>query len=225
MRWGILKRKAEELISSIGFHIDPAAKVRNLSIAHQQIVEIAKALSEDVKILILDEPSAVLGSHEIQKLFNTLDRLRKEGVSIIYITHHLEEVFEIAGRVTVLKDGTSGESLPIAGTSKDELIRLMLGRSLDTMFPERQPVTGRELLKAEDIVPEGQENSVTLSVNEGEILGIAGLVGSGRTELLRAIGAADKRKRGEIFITGKKQPDKFTLRGHQDRNRFSAGGP
>ncbi len=115
-------------------------KVRKLSIAHQQIVEIAKALSEKVKVLILDEPSAVLGTHEIHKLFNTLERLRKEGVSIIYITHHLEEVFEIAGKVTVLKDGTSVKSLPVAGTRKDELIRLMLGRSLETMFPERQTV-------------------------------------------------------------------------------------
>jgi ribose transport system ATP-binding protein len=205
MKWGNLNRKAEALINSIGFHIDPAMKVRKLSIAHQQIVEIAKALSEEVKVLILDEPSAVLGTHEIHKLFNTLERLRKEGVSIIYISHHLEEVFEIAGKVTVLKDGTSVKSLPVAGTNKDELIRLMLGRSLETMFPEREIIIGQELLKAEDIIPEGRENGVTFTVNEGEVLGIAGLVGSGRTEVLRAISAADKRKHGEIFISGEKR--------------------
>lgn len=205
MKWENLNRKAEALINSIGFHIDPAMKVRKLSIAHQQIVEIAKALSEEVKVLILDEPSAVLGTHEIHKLFNTLERLRKEGVSIIYISHHLEEVFEIAGKVTVLKDGTSLKSLPVAGTNKDELIRLMLGRSLETMFPEREIVIGQELLKAEDIIPEGRESGVTFSVNEGEVLGIAGLVGSGRTEVLRAINGADMRKHGEIFISGEKR--------------------
>ena len=118
IRRGRLNRDAEELIRSIGFRIDPAVKVRKLSIAHQQIVEIAKALSEKVKILILDEPSAVLGSHEIQKLFDTIMQLRKDGVSIIYITHHLEEVFEIAGRVTVLKDGSTVHSLDVSSVTE-----------------------------------------------------------------------------------------------------------
>lgn len=203
-KWGKMKKKAEELIKSIGFQIDPAAKVHKLSIAHQQIVEIAKALSEEVKVLILDEPSAVLGTHEIHKLYDTLEKLRKEGVSIIYISHHLEEVFKIAGKVTVLKDGTSEESLPVAGTSKNKLINLMLGRSLETMFPERQITKGQELFKAENIIPRGQENGVTFTLNGGEVLGMAGLVGSGRTEVLRAITAADIRKDGEIFISGEK---------------------
>lgn len=204
MKRAKMKKEAKELIRSIGFQIDPATKVNNLSIAHQQIVEIAKALSEEVKVLILDEPSAVLGTHEIQKLFDTLKQLREKGVSIIYITHHLDEVFEIAESVTVLRDGTSGERLPVAGTSKEGLIRLMLGRSLETMFPDRQLEPGPELLKVDDIVPHGQEKGVTFSVRKGEILGIAGLVGSGRTEVLRAIGMADKRKQGEIFLSGKK---------------------
>ena len=209
MKWAKLKSKAEELIRSIGFDIDPAIKVHKLSIAQQQIVEIAKALSEKVKVLILDEPSAVLGTHEIHRLFDTLKRLSKEGVSIIYITHHLEEVFEIAGRITVLKDGTSVDCLAISDTGKDQLIRLMLGRSLDAMFPDRQAVKGQELMKVENIMPEGQDCGVSLYVNEGEVLGIAGLVGSGRTELLRAIYAADKPKRGEIYLSGKRQQIKL----------------
>lgn len=204
MKWGNLKMRAGELINGIGFDIDPATKVNKLSIAYQQIVEIAKALSEKVKVLILDEPSAVLGSNEIHKLFHTLERLRKEGVSIIYITHHLDEVFEIAQRVTVLKDGTSEESLDVSGTGKDELVSLMLGRSLETLFPERQVELGDEILKVEEMIPEGKDTGVNLSVRAGEVLGIAGLVGSGRSELLRAIFHADKPKQGEISLTGKK---------------------
>jgi len=205
MKWGRLKRRAEELIKSIGFDIDPAIPVHKLSIAQQQIVEIAKALSEKVKVLILDEPSAVLGTQEIHRLFHTLKRLSDEGVSIIYITHHLDEVFEIAHRITVLKDGNSVDCLRASDTGKDELVRLMLGRSLDTMFPERQALKGRELLRVENIVPEGLDSGLSLTVNEGEVLGIAGLVGSGRTELLRAIYAADKPNQGEIYLSGMKQ--------------------
>ena len=205
MKWSKLRSKAAELIRSIGFDIDPATLVHKLSIAQQQIVEIAKALSEKVSVLILDEPSAVLGTHEIHRLFDTLKRLSKEGVSIIYITHHLEEVFEIADQVTVLKDGSSVDCLKVSNTGKDELVRLMLGRSLDAMFPDRQAVKGLELMKVDNIIPEGQDCGVSLYVNEGEVLGIAGLVGSGRTELLRAIYAADKPKQGEIFMSGKRQ--------------------
>jgi len=205
MKRAHLNQKAEELINSIGFSISPATKVRNLSIAHQQIVEIAKALSEKVKVLILDEPSAALGTHEIQKLFDSLEQLRQEGVSIIYITHHLDEVFEIAGRVSVLKDGTSGVSLDVSDTHKDELVRFMLGRSLDTMFPERQTALGEPLLQVEDIIPSGQETGISLSIHKGEVLGIAGLVGSGRTEVLRAIFSADSPIKGKLFISGEKQ--------------------
>jgi len=204
MKWAKLKSRAEELIRSIGFDIDPATLVHNLSIAQQQIVEIAKALSEKVSVLILDEPSAVLGTHEIHRLFDTLKRLSKEGVSIIYITHHLEEVFELADRVTVLKDGSSVDCLSVSNTGKDELVRLMLGKSLDAMFPERQALKGKELIRVENITPEGKDCGISFSVNAGEVLGIAGLVGSGRTELLRAIYAPDKPRRGKIFISGKR---------------------
>ncbi len=204
MKWAALIKKAETLLAHLGFQINPATKVYKLSIAHQQIVEIAKALSQEVRVLILDEPSAVLGTHEIHKLFDTLKQLRDKGVSIIYITHHLDEVFEIADRVTVLKDGTSSESQPVSGTDKEALIRLMLGRSLDAMFPDRNFESGPELLKVEGLVPEGQEEALSLSVQEGEIVGLAGLVGSGRTEVLRAISVADKAKQGSMVISGRK---------------------
>ena len=203
MKWAKMKKDADEIIHSLGFSIDPSLRAGDLSIAEQQIVEIAKALSEDVKVLILDEPSAVLGPKEIKKLFDILDRLKKEGVAIIYISHHLSEIFQIADRVTVLKDGTSSETLLITETDRDSIIKLMLGRSIDAMFPVHNPLAGEEILRAENIHLAEKVRDVSLAIKAGEIVGIAGLVGSGRTETLRAIFAADTHKKGKIFLSGK----------------------
>jgi ribose transport system ATP-binding protein len=203
MNWSKIRKKAQELINSIGFNIDPSLKAGDLSIAEQQIVEIAKALSENVKVLILDEPSAVLGPQEITKLFDTLKKLKKEGVAIIYISHHLGEIFQIADRITVLKDGTSSGSLLASETDKDSIIKLMLGRSLDKMYPLRDPNIGEEVLKVADISQGEKVKGVSFMIKEGEILGIAGLVGSGRSETVRAIFGADKLEKGRIFLSGR----------------------
>jgi ribose transport system ATP-binding protein len=217
MKWSKIKKKSEKLLRSIGFKIDPSIKVGRLSVAHQQIVEIAKALSQKVNILILDEPSAILGPYEIQKLFETLTQLKKEGVAIIYISHHLSEIFKIADRVSVLKDGMLSNSLLVAETDKDEIIRLMLGRFLDTMYPLRDSTVGEEILKAESLTLAGKVRGVTLSIKAGEILGLAGLVGSGRTETVRLIFGADKMEKGTVFLSGKKinakSPPKAVKRG------------
>lgn len=217
MNWSKLNKKAQEIINNIGFSIDPAIKAGSLSVAEQQIVEIAKALSENAGVLILDEPSAVLGPQEIQKLFNTLKRLKKEGVAIIYISHNLQEVFQIADRITVLKDGVSGDSLMVSETDRDSVIRLMLGRSLDAMYPLHDPVIGEEVLRVSDIQVAGKVRGVSLTVKAGEIVGIAGLVGSGRSETVRAIFAADKRRKGDIFLSGKEvqllSPPEAVIRG------------
>jgi len=149
--WRKIKQDAAALIESVGFQINPSEKVGNLSIAQQQIVEIAKALSERVKVLILDEPSAVLGPTEVQKLFDTLQKLKSEGVAIIYISHHLSEIFQIADRVTVLKDGTSSDSLNVVDTDRASIITLMLGRSLQTMFPERVSNIGKEAMRVKSL--------------------------------------------------------------------------
>jgi ribose transport system ATP-binding protein len=202
MKWGQMKRKTEEILHGIGFNIDTSLKVGSLSIAEQQIVEIAKALSEQVKVLILDEPSAVLGPQEIRKLFETITKLKNEGVAIIYISHHLSEIFQIADRITILKDGSSSESYNISETDRNTIIRLMLGRSLDAMFPVHESRIGGEVLRIADIVPENQLKAVSLELKAGEIVGVAGLVGSGRTEIARAIFGADTRKRGKIFVSG-----------------------
>ena len=212
MNWRQLKQKSEDLINSIGFEINPSCKVIDLSIAQQQIVEIAKALSEKVRILILDEPSAVLGLQEVQKLFDTLRQLKKEGVAIIYISHHLSEIFRIADRITVLKDGKSCGSLIAAETSRDSIIKQMLGRSLDAMYPPRETIMGDEILKVCDINLGKKVKGVSFSLKAGEILGIAGLVGSGRTETARAVFAADKRETGRIFLDGKELNLKSTAK-------------
>ncbi len=220
IRWGSMKRKAESLIKGLGFDINPSTKVARLSIAHQQIVEITKALSEKVRVLILDEPSAVIGPHQIRKLFDTLKLLKEEGVAIIYISHHLSEIFQIADRVSVLKDGTSSDALTVTDTDEDEIIQLMLGRSLDAMYPSRESVPGEEeLLKAENISAEDKVEGVSFSVKAGEVLGIAGLVGSGRTETARAIFAADKRKTGQVFLSG----GRLHLRAPSDAVRSGIG--
>jgi ribose transport system ATP-binding protein len=204
MKWDKLKREAATIINNIGFDINTGVKVSSLSIAQQQIVEIAKALSEKVKVLILDEPSAVLGPTEVQKLFETLHTLKSEGVTIIYISHHLSEIFKIADRVTVLKDGISTQRLLVAETDKETIIKLMLGRSLNAMFPPRNAVVGGEVIRVEDIYVSGKVKGVSLRVRSGEVIGIAGLVGSGRTETVRGIFGADKLSGGKVFVSGKK---------------------
>jgi ribose transport system ATP-binding protein len=204
LKWDKLKREATAIINNIGFNINAAVKVSSLSIAQQQIVEIAKALSEKVKVLILDEPSAVLGPKEVQKLFETLHKLKSEGVTIIYISHHLSEIFKIADRVTVLKDGVSTQSLLVAETNKEAIIKLMLGRSLNAMFPPREAVVGEEVIRVEEIRVSDKVKGVSLGVRSGEVVGIAGLVGSGRTETVRGIFGADKRSAGSVFLSGKK---------------------
>ncbi|MEZ5069946.1 MAG: sugar ABC transporter ATP-binding protein [Bacteroidales bacterium] len=214
-----LQREASELIRSIGFDLDPSLPVHKLSIAHQQIVEIAKALSEEVQILLLDEPSAVLGSHEVQTLFRLLGDLKSRGVSIVYISHHLEEVFQIADRITVLRDGVSSQTLAASDTTKDELIRLMLGRSLEAMFPERREEPGAEVLRVEGVRAAGAEGPLSVSIRAGEIVGLAGLVGSGRTEFLRAVYSADPLKAGTIFLGDKP----LRLRSPRDATRAGIG--
>jgi ribose transport system ATP-binding protein len=203
MNWNKIRRITNELLHNIGFDVNSRTKVRKLSIAQQQIVEIAKALSQRVNVLILDEPSAVLGPIEIQRLFDTLRRLKKEGVSIIYISHHLNEIFQIADRVSILKDGVISESISVAETDKETIIKLMLGRSLDTLYPSRKVLTGGEILKAESLNLGEKVKDVSLTVKEGEVLGIAGLVGSGRTETARLIFGVDKSESGKIFLNRK----------------------
>ncbi len=200
IKWREINSKAEKLIGSLGFNINPRDKVSDLSIASQQVVEIAKALSENVKVLILDEPTAVLTPNETILLFEIIRKLKQRGVSIIYISHRLEEVFDIADSITVIKDGRISGSSPISRINKDDVIKLMIGRKLDVFYPKRDKIPGKEIFRAENICIKGKVNNVGFSVREGEVLGITGLVGSGRSETVRAIFSADKKERGSLYF-------------------------
>lgn len=195
INWAALYKSATDLIESLGFSIDVARPVCKLSISQQQVVEIAKALTEDVKLLILDEPSAVLGPAEIHKLFATLSALKQRGVAIIYISHHLDELLQLCDRITVLKDGVTIKTLETSKTNKDELVQAMLGKSLNAMFPQKQTVLKStapvNVYTIENIQLLKHSKPISITLRSGEIVGIGGLVGSGRTELLRALFAAD----------------------------------
>ncbi|CAZ98396.1 Ribose ABC importer, ATPase component [Zobellia galactanivorans] len=205
MNWKEITKDAQELINSLGFDIDASATVRNLSIVQKQVVEIAKAISEDTKVLVLDEPTTVFDPTDTQKLFDNLFKLRERGISIIYISHHLEEIFKIADTVTVLKDGVDTGSMPVSETDADAVIRLMIGRELKDMFPPRNIKVGNEaIFEVKDLTAKNTlVHNVSFSVKPGEVLGIAGLGGSGRTETAKLIFGADKKKSGSIFLNGK----------------------
>ena len=202
--WSALRRRAAELIASLGFEIDPARRVSSLAVAHQQVVEIAKALSRKVKIIVFDEPTAVLSAQDAERLHEIIGRLRAEGVGIVYISHRLEEILSISDRVTVMKDGQVVATKAAAELTIDAMIRMMVGRPMAALFPEKGPRTiGEERLAVRDLQAGRLVRGVTFSVRAGEIVGLGGLVGSGRTEVARVIFGADPLESGAILLDGK----------------------
>ena len=198
-----LIRRTRDVLRALDLQIDPEATVRHLGVAQQQMVEIAKALSLDARLIIMDEPTATLTSHEIDRLFGTIGRLKQRGVAVIYVSHRLEEVKSIADRATILRDGTYVATVPVASTSIDEMIRLMVGRDLKEKFPKVKVVPGDEVLRVEQLARKGVLHDISFTVRRGEIVGIAGLVGSKRTETARAIFGADPIDGGRIFLHGR----------------------
>jgi ribose transport system ATP-binding protein len=205
MNWPALFKNADQLIKSIGFDINPRHIVGGLSVAYQQVVEITKALSEDVKILILDEPTAVLAPKETERLFDVLRKLKSQNVSIIYISHRLDEIFQIADKITVLKDGHNAGEVASSNATTNDLIQMMIGRKLTAMFPKRKINIGEEIFSVKNLRRGNTVKNISFSLQSGEILGLTGLVGSGRTETLRAIFSADKKDKGQIFINHRSQ--------------------
>lgn len=195
--------KARKILDGLECFIDPKALVRELTSVQAEMVAIAKALNRAAKVLILDEPTALLAADETEELFKVARRLRNEGVSIIYISHRLEEIFEICDRVTVMRDGEVVKTLEVEETNQDEVIQLMVGRKLDEMFYKELVTPGREVFKVEGLTRKGVINDISFSVREGEIVGIFGLVGSGRSEIVRAIFGADRIDKGQIYLDGK----------------------
>jgi ribose transport system ATP-binding protein len=205
INWKELKAKAKEQLIQLGFHdIDPSAKVASLSVAYQQVTEICKCLTRYTDILVLDEPTSVLTFSEIEKLFEILQRLKSKGVSIIYISHRLEEVLRIADRVTVLKDGANVDTIPNVGLTKNKLVNLMVGREFSQMFAGRHVKIGDAVLEANHIVAGSMVKDVSFKVRAGEVVGFSGLVGAGRSETMRAIFGADPLTSGEIIYMGRK---------------------
>ncbi|MCJ7735376.1 MAG: sugar ABC transporter ATP-binding protein [Anaerolineales bacterium] len=203
--WKRAHKLAEEKLAEIGFtSVDVRTPVSQLSVSHQQMVEIAKAAVTQPRIWILDEPSAVLSQEELDRLFAMIQILKKESTLILYISHRLEEVFRIADRITVLKDGElMGTVLP-QETNEGQLIKMMVGRTLGEIFPKRNKVPGEKILELKGLTREGSFRDISLSLAKGEILGLFGLVGSGRTQVARCIFGADPITGGIIYLAGKK---------------------
>lgn len=207
VKFGFLDKKAmhkmaADLCKEMGVELNTHQQVRSLGVAYQQIVEILKAVSQEAQVLIMDEPTAPLTSKEIEVLFGIVDKVKKKGVTVIYISHRLDEIFRICDRVSVLRDGKNVVTKEISETSQKELISFMVGRTLDEVYPQRNVVPGNEVLRIENF-RNVKLRDVSLTLRRGEVLGIGGLVGAGRTELARAIFGADPLVGGKAYLNGK----------------------
>ena len=220
-RFGVIDQRrllaeTHVLLQRLGITLDPHQQVGDLPVASQQIVEIAKALSQQADLIVMDEPSAILAGHELEKLFAIIRTLKADGVTVIYISHRLNEIFEIADEVTVLKDGKLVASKPIGEVSRSDLITMMVGRTLDEVFPKSSGKRGDAVLSAQELSNERLQQ-VSLTLHAGEIVGLAGMVGSGRTEVARALFGADPLSSGTITVKGK------ALQGNSPREAIAAG--
>jgi len=209
--YSAMKKRAAAIFETMGVKIDPSAQVRKLSPAKKQLVEIAKAISRNARILIMDEPSAPLSASEVETMFEIIGKLKNKGVTIIYISHRIEELFRISDRVTVMRDGRYIDTLITKETNRKELIDLMVGRELREYYPKRSATPTQVVLEVKNISGLGDEN-ISFTVKKGEILGVAGLVGSGRTELASILYGAVAKEAGETWVEGEKReirsPDK-----------------
>ena len=201
----MLYDRAKELLENLGVHIDLDLRVSELGVAQQQMVEIAKSLSLNADIIIMDEPSAVVSGKELESLFRIIETLKESGKAIIYISHRIDEIFQIADKATVLKDGKLVGTVDTSEVDKPTVVRMMVGRNLSEAFPSRGKAgEKKEVLELKNVTRDGILKNVSLNVRAGEILGIAGLVGAGRSELARVIFGADPIDRGEIILNGKR---------------------
>lgn len=197
-----MNRKAAELFSRLNVKINPEEKVADLTTGFQQIVEIAKAISKDAKILIMDEPSAPLTINEVEAMYKIVDRLKAEGVTVLYISHRMDEIFRLSDRVSVIRDGKYIKTLNTADTDKRELISLMVGRTLSETYPRRKKDPTEVVLKLKNVSGNGVKD-ISFDVKKGEILGLGGLVGAGRTELAEVLFGNAKKTSGTIIYKGK----------------------
>ncbi|WP_413735785.1 sugar ABC transporter ATP-binding protein [Sodalis sp. RH21] len=219
VNWKKMNQKAGRVLSNLGFHIPPTARLGTLSVAYQQMVEIAKSLARDVKILILDEPSAVLSNREIDILFSQLKLLKGQGVTILYISHRLDEIFAIADAITVIKDGETVTDLDPKTCTEDDIISSMVGRKFENLYPPKNIPQEETVLEVYGMSTKSLLKDISITAKKGEIVGLAGLVGSGRTEISRCLFGLDRMTAGRVVKNGKE----ITIRHPADAMRQGIG--
>lgn len=201
--WKGMRRRAREIVEDLGMDIDINAQVSSLTVAKKQIVEIMHAINNNSRILIMDEPSAVLTDRELEVMFRIVKQLRDEGITIIYISHRLDEIFGLCSNVSVLRDGCHIDTIPVASVDRQGLINMMVGREMGQEYPKEVGNVGGTILEVKNL-SRGILQDISFEVKPGEVFGISGLVGAGRTELARAILGIDKPESGEVYVRGKK---------------------
>lgn len=201
--WKGMRRRAREIVEDLGMDIDINAQVSSLTVAKKQIVEIMHAINNNSRILIMDEPSAVLTDRELEVMFRIVKQLRDKGITIIYISHRLDEIFGLCSNVSVLRDGRHIDTIPVASVDRQGLINMMVGREMGQEYPKEVGNVGGTILEVKNL-SRGILQDISFEVKSGEVFGISGLVGAGRTELARAILGIDKPESGEVYVRGKK---------------------
>lgn len=212
-------RRAKIALDSLGVNISPKAKMSTLSVGQQQMIEICKALMADAKVIIMDEPTAALTETETRTLFRVINDLKKKGVSIIYISHRMEEIFEICDRITVMRDGEYIDTKKTSDTNMNELVKMMIGREIGERYPSRDVDIGEVVFEVKGLGLDGVFNDITFNVHSGEVLGIGGLMGAGRTEIMQSIFGSVPYTRGQIFVRGKE----VKIRNPKDAIDFGIG--
>ncbi len=199
-----MNREAKKAFDQLGINIDPKELVKNLTVGYQQMIEIAKAIQQNARVLIMDEPSAPLTSNEVRNMFKVVRKLQADGVAIIYISHRLEEIFELSDRIEVIRDGEYIDTLITKNATEDQLIKLMVGREMTQKFPPRPNYTdmNETVLELKNVYGNGDKD-ISFKLHKGEVLGLGGLVGAGRTEIAEVIFGAAEKEQGQIFMNGK----------------------
>lgn len=204
--WAAMEQESKALFDRLGVNLDPAIRARGISIADQQIVEIAKALSTDATVIVMDEPTAALSSKEVDRLFQVARNLRDQGCAVVFVSHRLDEVFSLCDRLTIMRDGATVGTGLIADTTESDVVRMMVGREVSELYPKVESTFGDVVLSVKNLSSEGYFRDISFDVRSGEIFGLAGLVGSGRSEVIRAIFGVDSYDSGTVELMGKVVP-------------------
>lgn len=204
VNWKKINEDAKVLLDRVSFHADPKTIVGTLTVAEKQMVEIAKALSRDARIILMDEPSATLTKKELDALFDIIRDLKSKGIAVIYISHRMEEIFEICDTATIMRDGKIIGTAPVSELTQAQVVEMMVGREINNAYPKRQTVPGDVVLEVQHLKRKDRQQDINFNLREGEVLGIAGLVGAGRTEIMRALFGVDFVSHGTVLLRGKK---------------------